>query len=480
LTAPREDGSVSELTRACQESDALGRWVPPKKSTLDMVKEQSRTVEFTELDDLKVKDSRALAQRRLFAIDSIIGAVIVLNTLVLGVSTDVSPLWLGWIIIDGLFAFIFLMELVVKVRIIGLQDFVCGREKVTNFFEMALVVLAILEFFLALVQRGQHHSGSAQLMSLLRTVRLFRVLRVLRVLRLDIFKELKVMIQGMIGGMRTLMWSVMLITLPVYGLCLVLREELGKLGEVGHGASYFDSMPRSFFTVFRCIVIGECADAGGRPIFVLVTERYGWAWGVVYSGMSVFMTFGLFNVIVAMFVENVVEAAKSRDKLARKWRLRDEAFFAQRVTELLHIIFEYTDGGPPVATQGVDIHALAQDMEVTPEIFDKLRQHPRVRGIFDELDIADDDQYNLFETLDADGSGTIDLKELCDGIMKLRGDACRSDIIAINFMLQNLQAEVQGCNQNFLRALQGQADRIGQMHAVLCQDEPGVAGAKGA
>jgi len=310
------------------------------------------------------------------------------------------------------------------------------------------------------------------------------VLRVLRVLRLDVFKELKVMIQGMLGGMRTLMWSVCLIILPVYALCLVFRETLGS--QVGHGAGYFNSVPRSFFTVFRCIVIGDCADDAGRPIFLLITENFGWIWGVIYSVMSVFMTFGLFNVIMAMFVDNVVETAKIRDRQARKWRLRNDAYFASKVSELLSVVVEYSksrltgsqDTGSvsiskfpdSMSLAEVDVLKLPAEMEITPEVFDKLRSDPKVCTIFDELDIADDDQYNLFETLDVDGSGTVDLHELCDGIMKLRGEACRSDIIAINFMLQALQAEVHGCNQNFLRSLQGQEDRINQVHAVICEN----------
>uniref|UniRef100_A0A7S2IPC6 EF-hand domain-containing protein n=1 Tax=Zooxanthella nutricula TaxID=1333877 RepID=A0A7S2IPC6_9DINO len=285
----------------------------------------------------------------------------------------------------------------------------------------------------------------------------------------------------MLGGMRTLMWSVCLIILPVYALCLVFRETLGS--QVGHGAGYFNSVPRSFFTVFRCIVIGDCADDAGRPIFLLITEKYGWIWGVIYGVMSVFMTFGLFNVIMAMFVDNVVETAKVRDRTARKWRLRDDAYFALKVSELLRVVMEYTQPRQVTSSQvkgsssskrrasfaGLDILGLPDGMEITPEVFDKLRSDPKVCTIFDELDIADDDQYNLFAMLDVDGSGTIDLHELCDGIMKLRGDACRSDIIAINYMLQALQVHVHGFNQSFLHKLQSQEDRIHQMHAVLCE-----------
>ena len=54
----------------------------------------------------------------------------------------------------------------------------------------------------------------------------------------------------------------------------------------------------------------------------------------------------------------------------------------------------------------------AENLEITPEIFEKLRGRDDIMCIFNDLDLADDDQFNLFETLDADGGGTIDMDEL--------------------------------------------------------------------
>merc|ERR1719277_2522410 len=104
---------------------------------------------------------------------------------------------------------------------------------------------------------------------------------------------------------------------------------------------------------------------------------------------------------------------------------------------------------------------------MTPEIFNQMRNSTTVQRIFEELDIADDDQSKLFETLDVDGSGTVDLEELCSGISKLRGDACRSDIITINFMLQNMQSEMQGCMNSFVRRLHKQEEILDEIQAVL-------------
>merc|ERR1712050_242038 len=78
-------------------------------------------------------------------------------------------------------------------------------------------------------------------------------------------------------------------------------------------------------------------------------------------------------------------------------------------------------------------------IEITPEFFEDLRTYNEFQEILRDLDIADEDQLDLFDTLDVDGGGTIDLEELIVGISKLRGDARRSDIIGVNLITRNLQ-----------------------------------------
>lgn len=50
---------------------------------------------------------------------------------------------------------------------------------------------------------------------------------------------------------------------------------------------------------------------------------------------------------------------------------------------------------------------------------------------------------DLFDTLDVDGGGTIDLDEMIIGISKLRGDARRSDIVGVGLKVRSIQADLK-------------------------------------
>merc|ERR1719272_319620 len=88
-------------------------------------------------------------------------------------------------------------------------------------------------------------------------------------------------------------------------------------------------------------------------------------------------------------------------------------------------------------------YMLASRMEMTPEFFEELREYREFQDILCTLDIADEDQLDLFDTLDVDGGGTLDFEELIMGIAKLRGDARRSDIVSVGLLLRSMQATTQ-------------------------------------
>merc|ERR1712157_525651 len=110
--------------------------------------------------------------------------------------------------------------------------------------------------------------------------------------------------------------------------------------------------------------------------------------------------------------------------------------FLEKTMELVEFIWRTGRGGGEL--DHLDFDAATQ-IEITPEFFEELRSHKDFQDLLRSLDIADEDQLDLFDTLDVDGSGTIDVDELVRGISKLRGDARRSDIIGVSLMVRSMQ-----------------------------------------
>merc|ERR1711920_415871 len=106
---------------------------------------------------------------------------------------------------------------------------------------------------------------------------------------------------------------------PLYIASLVFRETLGNTND-DVSDLFFGSVPMCFFTLFRCVVVGECTDNNGRPLFYYIIRFYGWTgwmYAFFYCALVFLMFFGIFNVVVAIYVENVVAAAKSNDHQIR-------------------------------------------------------------------------------------------------------------------------------------------------------------------
>jgi len=289
--------------------------------------------------------------------------------------------------------------------------------------------------------------------------------------RLDWFTELTQMISGAMGGMRTLMWSIVLISLPLFAVALLLRETLGNAADPDSSTKKFSSLAESFFTLFRC-VLGDCTQEDGKPIFVHVTSTHGWGFGVLYFLVMVGFTFGLCNVIAAIYVENTVAASKYNELTRKRDRIQNEKMLADltkllletvlRIGEL-HDFVEFVDQSVCVDADGSQnpneyIELLvkrAAEVQITKTWWSLLQMDKQFVEVLSELDIASEDMADLFETFDLDGDGKVGLAELLRGIKKLRGDARRADVVEISLQgsaIYHTIADLQTTTEKSFRA----------------------------
>merc|ERR1711953_441691 len=108
------------------------------------------------------------------------------------------------------------------------------------------------------------------------------------------------MIQGIFGGFRTLIWSMVLYFLTVYVVAFVCRETLGPQEpndienyEITEAQVYFATVGDSVFTVFRCS-FGDCSSAAGTPLLESFKGRFAMFVKLGYMIIFFGITIGLF------------------------------------------------------------------------------------------------------------------------------------------------------------------------------------------
>lgn len=400
----------------------------------------------------KIRDAKSIE----LLVDSCIGVVICLNSLFLGFSMDAeSASTGGYLVAELVFTAIFLGEVILKVKLHGFHQQYCGKEWISNTFDLTIISIDSIHLFLLVAFSGYSSTTSTFNASIFRIVRLLRLARILRILRSQVFKDLLSMIQGMMGGLSTLLWAVAFFVIFIYIVALVFRDTLGR--EEGSGEDdedakmvkmYFATVPTSMFTMFRCS-FGECSTKFGTPLSQHITETHGRFWSLIYSVFLFIVVIGLFNVISAIFVESTMSSAAQLASKTKQERLDNNKRWAENVVTLLSSLLE-------IARPGMEgLEDLAQG-SYTDEMLSEMIQMTFPRQVIDEvvhkneralhaltrLDIDPSDHKYLSDILDPANTGSVSVPTLVDGLKRLRGEPRRSDIITVDLMIRSSQKKI--------------------------------------
>ncbi len=116
----------------------------------------------------------------------------------------------------------------------------------------------------------------------------------------------------------------------------------------------------------------------------------------------------MFNVISAIFGENVMTASMKSSLVAKHGRLKDERLLASRLKTIMQIMLDHMDRDA-LRKQGVDLDMgvthqvhMIKELEVSADVFDAVITEPIAIQALKDLDICEEDHEDLFEILDAD------------------------------------------------------------------------------
>jgi len=446
-------------------------------------------------------------------LEPLIGFLIVVNAVVIGIQTEYHE-WEYWRFVEVFFCSIFFVELFFKIYHFSIPVFFCGVDVYWNWFDFVIVSFAIVDVAISFIY-VDHELDWVNQLTIFRMLRLFRLVRLIRLLR--VFKELSLLVFGLIGGLRTLFWAIMLLLVVIF-IIGVFCTQMFRDEEFPYKQELFGSVFHSMFTIFRCLTDG-CASVDGRPLNVVLQIKYGWYFVLPYVLLFMIVVFGLFNLIISVFVESTLLNAKGNDvKLAAR-RKRQQAQLAQKMKALLrhictsiqehekrrraqmdrgsiiqrvsgkmtHISGKIADtagkmvdiadptkitqrlfsmnnqdmesktedkdigdvGDPQITTVEEEADNFIVITELTRTQFQASLEDKRVRELLDALDVAPQDRHELFEVLDADNNGTLAISELVSGLLRVRGDARATDVVATRLSVRSLQESLRAFNTRF-------------------------------
>jgi len=343
----------------------------------------------------------------------------------------------------------FLVELLLRMCFAGRREFFCGQERSWNILDMCLVLAGVIDCTMTLSRLDESAVFST---TMLRFARLAKLSRMVRFFRLKFMKELQLMIKGLLGGGRTLCWAFALVLVALYIISVFAAMTIGRSEKALEGdvQAHFMSVPRSMFTVFRCYT-GECIATNGMPIAAVLMEEYGAGFGILYLLTYMMVTLGLFNVILAVYVDITLKAARQHDVINKLQHDHESIRVAHTTRQLLKMFVAAEQAFNSVSDSDrhcVDLRyvfktaneanvTLDDQIEISKQLFLLIIQDLSVQHLMDDLDIPPD-RAGLFDVIDAGGKGTLHVTALVQGLLKVRGDVKKSDVVASHLALKEV------------------------------------------
>jgi len=259
---------------------------------------------------------------------------------------------------------------------------------------------------------------------LVRVLRITRVLRIIRVMRF--FQDLRVLVAGIVASMKSLVWALILTMMVAYvvGVCFMdfISTELERSSSDEEDLrKYYGSLSRTLYSLYKAITNGE--SWGGMSELLI---RIHSVLGVLFCLYIAVAVLCVLNIITGMFVEN-----------AKQMSAQDETqFIVENVASRKARLDEVRELFLKVANP--------RTQELNAESFAKAVTDVRVQAYFKRLglDVEQENAGGLFEMLDFQGDGVIDLDEFTLGIQLLHGSAKSIDMARVRYSLGALSKQL--------------------------------------
>ncbi|CAK9002966.1 unnamed protein product [Durusdinium trenchii] len=382
-------------------------------------------------------------------LEPFVAVVIFVNGVMMGFQTDPHyDTWPGWAYFELGFAIVLILEVCLRLLLVGCREFLRGADRWWNSLDCFLSIGAWVD---VIIQFAWRDSPDVIGTFLVRYLRLVRMARIVKIFRLTFMKDLRLMMRGLIAGVWTLALAFILLFTVIYVIAGTATITLDRQVLLRIGIeSYFYNIPTTMFTAFRCFT-GDCVDELGHSLTSKLSQEFGVIFVLGYIASYMLVTMGIFNVILAVYVEITMRSAKESDeqyslesiKVARATRELLKKFAAAH-----HVFHVMEDHAVELSQLEISQSAtlftddeIQENIEISKELFLLVIHDRGVQALMDDLELPSN-RAHLFEVIDADGSGTLHIQELVQGLLKLRGEVNKGDCVAPLLATKSVQEMV--------------------------------------
>lgn len=308
--------------------------------------------------------------------------------------------------IQLMYMVVFGVELLMRFLVEGFR-FWRSPEWAWNLFDTLVMSFSIFEA-LAHFFVGDEGKDSYKNISILRMLRIVRVVRVMRVIRLiRFFKALRVLVFAIFHTLKSCVWALLLLTMILYVFAVIFTQAAADEMEKGGTAQdaldlyhYYGGLGQSIFTLFKSMSGGVSWQEVVKPL-----AHAGASYVALFVAFFSFVYFAVMNVVTGLFCQSAIESAQrdQDDVIAEQLKQKEK---------YIHVckkLFQDIDTDQYGAITIVDFEANLDDR--------------RVQGFFESMEIEPSDAWVLFNLLDTDGQGSVDVEEFVVGCLRLRGTA---------------------------------------------------------
>lgn len=384
--------------------------------------------------------------------------VILVNACCLAYTTEFAirqagdPSYEVFLAFERTFCCFYLFEILVRL-VAQRKQFFIGEDVPWNVFDTILASMSAQEQIMSVLSRGL----MGQDLSYLRIIRVMKMIKVLRMIRLmRAFRELRLVMDSMLGSMRALLWSFLLVAFIcfMFGLCFVqaandlasLEDEGANCMQLWESMDEADARAESSDAQFACIHWGSIGSSM-LSLFQASTAGYDWevlarpllkAGNMYYAIFCFYIGFFLFivmNSVTSLFLDNVMTNAQTNEDQIMQDQLARKKQYMSKVVKIFSLVDEDGSGA------------------ITYDEFLTHKRDPMLVAFANSLDIEPDALEQFFGLLSGGGKRPVDLETFVVGCIRVRGHAKSMDLLDLLVTQQRVEDEqnrfIQYCEEQF-------------------------------